>query len=116
MPMPMPGCSSRKTSPTPAAIEAEQRGNWRASLRTATRARRRCCIGLPHVGGGKRSPEQAGQRSLRVLKRILIGLAVIVIVVLGFAATRADTYSVERKISIAAPAEIVIAQLDDFHA
>src|SRR5262245_51942507 len=51
-----------------------------------------------------------------MLKKVLIGL---VLIVGGFAAyvvTRPDTYRVERSARIEAPARVVYAQLDDFRA
>lgn len=50
-----------------------------------------------------------------MLKKILIALAVIIVGFLGLAATRPDTFRVERQGKIAAPADIVFAQLSDFH-
>jgi uncharacterized protein YndB with AHSA1/START domain len=51
-----------------------------------------------------------------MLKKILIGLAVIAVAFLGYAATRPSEYRVERSANMAAPAEVVFAQLDDMHA
>ena len=50
-----------------------------------------------------------------MLKKIALGVLVFVVAVLGYAATRPDSFSVERKISINAPAERVHANLNDFH-
>lgn len=48
-----------------------------------------------------------------MLKKILIGLAVVVIGFFGYAATRPSEYHVERSAGIAAPAEIVFSQIGD---
>lgn len=51
-----------------------------------------------------------------MFKKILIVVAVIVAGFLVFASTRAESYHVERSTSIAAPAAVIFAQLDDFKA
>ena len=51
-----------------------------------------------------------------MVKKILIGLVVIVGGFLAYAATRPDTYHVERATKIEAPAPVVFAQLEDFKA
>jgi hypothetical protein len=51
-----------------------------------------------------------------MLKKILIGLVLVVGGVLVFAATRPDTYHVERTAKIDAPATVVFSQLEDFKA
>ncbi len=51
-----------------------------------------------------------------MLKKILIGLVVVVGGFFGFAATRPGTYRVERALKIEAPAAVVFAQLDDMKA
>jgi len=51
-----------------------------------------------------------------MLKKILIGLAVVILAFVAFVSTRPAQYHVERSQKIAAPAEIVFAQLDDFRA
>jgi uncharacterized protein YndB with AHSA1/START domain len=48
-----------------------------------------------------------------MLKKILIGLAVIVVAFLGYAATRPSEFHVERSASLSAPAEVVFTQLND---
>ncbi len=50
-----------------------------------------------------------------MFKKILIGLAVAIVALGGFIATRADTFSVERSATIKAPADIVFAKVNDFH-
>ena len=49
-----------------------------------------------------------------MVQKILIGVAVDVVAFIAFVATRPPTYHVERSIEVAAPAEVVFAQLDDF--
>jgi hypothetical protein len=51
-----------------------------------------------------------------MLKRIAIIVALLVAGLLAFAATRPDSYTVERSAEIAAPAAIVFDQLDDFRS
>ncbi len=51
-----------------------------------------------------------------MLRRFLLGLAVALILLLGFAATRPGRYHVERTITVAAPSSVVFAQVDDLHA
>jgi hypothetical protein len=51
-----------------------------------------------------------------MLKAIALGLLVLLLGFLGFVATRPASYHVERSASIAAPAEVVFSQLDDFRA
>jgi hypothetical protein len=50
-----------------------------------------------------------------ILKRILIGLAVIVLVFLGIVALQPNEYSVARTAAISAPASAVFAQVNDLH-
>ncbi|HKU71577.1 MAG TPA: SRPBCC family protein [Burkholderiales bacterium] len=49
-----------------------------------------------------------------MLKKIAIVVAVLVVGVLAFAATRPDTFHVERSASIKAPPEKIFAELNDF--
>jgi hypothetical protein len=51
-----------------------------------------------------------------MLKKIALGLALALLAFVGFVASRPSTYRVERTSTIAAPAERVFAQLDDFRA
>ncbi|MBC8133613.1 MAG: SRPBCC family protein [Deltaproteobacteria bacterium] len=51
-----------------------------------------------------------------MLKKILIVVAVLVAGFLVFVSTRPDSYHVERSTSIAAPAAVIFAQLDNFKA
>lgn len=51
-----------------------------------------------------------------MLKKVALGVVVFIVAVLGYAATRPDSFSVERTISINAAPEKVFANLDDFHA
>ena len=46
---------------------------------------------------------------------VLIVLALVVVALLVYAGTQADTFTVQRAATIAAPAERVFANLDDFH-
>lgn len=50
-----------------------------------------------------------------MLVKVLIGLAVIVIVLIGVVASRPSEFRVERTAFIAAPAAAVFAQVNDFH-
>jgi hypothetical protein len=49
-----------------------------------------------------------------MIKKILLALVVLVGAFFAYAATRPDSYRVERATSIDAPAEVVFAQLEDF--
>ncbi len=51
-----------------------------------------------------------------MLRRILLGLAVVLILLAGFAATRPGRYHVERTITIAAPAPVAFARVNDLRA
>jgi uncharacterized protein YndB with AHSA1/START domain len=51
-----------------------------------------------------------------MVKKILGVLLLIVLGFVGFVATRPGTFHIERSTSIAAPAEVVYAQIADFHA
>lgn len=48
-------------------------------------------------------------------RKILIGIAVLIVGFIVLVATRPATFHVERSATIAAPAEIVFAQVNDFH-
>src|SRR6184192_2987520 len=50
-----------------------------------------------------------------MIKKILIGLAVIVVVLVVIIALQSSTYHVERSTTINAPASVVFAQVNDFH-
>lgn len=50
-----------------------------------------------------------------MINAILGGLFLLVVVVLIYAATKPDTFRVERSISIKAPAEKIFPLIDDFH-
>ena len=52
---------------------------------------------------------------MTVLKTILIVVAVFIVGVLAFAATKPDTFSVQRSASIKAPPEKIFAVVNDFH-
>ena len=51
-----------------------------------------------------------------MIKRILLGLLLLVCIVLAYATTKPDSFSVERKTSINAPPEKVFANINDFNA
>jgi hypothetical protein len=50
-----------------------------------------------------------------MIKKILIGLAVVVVVLVVFIALQSSTYRVERSATMNAPAPMVFAQVNDFH-
>ena len=52
---------------------------------------------------------------MTMLKTILIVVAVLIVGVLAFAATKPDTFSVQRSASIKAPPEKIFAVVNDFH-
>jgi len=51
-----------------------------------------------------------------MIKRVLIVVALAVVAVLVFAATKPDTFSVQRTIAIKAPPEKIFPLLNDFHS
>ena len=53
---------------------------------------------------------------LRILGYIAIGLIVVVVAVLAFAATRPDTFRVQRTVSIEAPPEKIFALINDLRS
>jgi Polyketide cyclase / dehydrase and lipid transport len=50
-----------------------------------------------------------------MIKTILVILVVVVAAILGYAATRPDTFTVQRAASIKAPPEKIFPLIDDFH-
>ena len=50
-----------------------------------------------------------------MVQKILIAFAVVLVVLLGYIATRPDTYRVERSTRIAAPPDVVFGRVNDFH-
>src|SRR5687768_17344092 len=60
------------------------------------------------------TPARTGGRPGAMLKKLLIGVAVVLAVFAGYVMTRPDTYHVERSTQVAAPAEAVFATLADF--
>ena len=50
-----------------------------------------------------------------MIKKILIGLAVVVVVLVVFIALQSRTYRIERSATMNAPAPLVFAQVNDFH-
>jgi hypothetical protein len=51
-----------------------------------------------------------------MLKKVLLGIAVVIVVFLGFVATRPDKYHVERSQKIEAPSDVVFAHMNDLKA
>ncbi len=51
-----------------------------------------------------------------MLRKLLLIVLLLVAVILGFATRQPDTFSVERRLRMAAPPERVFAQINDFHA
>lgn len=51
-----------------------------------------------------------------MLKKLLIGLVVLVLVLVAVIASRPSTYHVERAAVVAAPPAVVFAEINDFHA
>jgi hypothetical protein len=50
-----------------------------------------------------------------MIKKILIGLVIVVVLLVVFIALQSSTYLVERTATITAPAPVVFAQVNDFH-
>ena len=50
-----------------------------------------------------------------MIKKILIGLAIVVVLLVGFIALQPSTYRVERSTTMNAAAPVVFAQVNDFH-
>lgn len=50
-----------------------------------------------------------------MLKKIAIGVAVILVLILGLAATKPDTFAVQRTATIKAPPEKIMPLVSDFH-
>lgn len=48
-------------------------------------------------------------------KKIAIGIALLLVAFLGFAAMQPDTFELKRSLSMAAPADKVFANINDFH-
>jgi hypothetical protein len=51
-----------------------------------------------------------------MLQKILIAVGALIAVFLGVVATRSDAFHIERSETVAAPPDVVRAQVDDFHA
>ena len=51
-----------------------------------------------------------------MLRKVLLGLAALIIILLGIIYTRASTFRVERTTRIDAPPDVVFALVNDFHA
>src|SRR4051812_48085475 len=58
----------------------------------------------------------ASQRRIPMLKKILIGLAVVLVAFVAIVSTRPPTFHVERSVDASAPAEVVFANVNDLHA
>jgi uncharacterized protein YndB with AHSA1/START domain len=56
---------------------------------------------------------------MRVMKKVMLGvagaLALVIVIVLGLAASKPSTFTVERSAKVDAPAAAVFANLEDFH-
>ena len=50
-----------------------------------------------------------------MIKKIAIALVAIIVIVLAFAATKPDSFAVQREITIKAPPEKIIGMISDFH-
>lgn len=50
-----------------------------------------------------------------MLKKVALGLGLIIVVFVIVVATRSADYQVERKITISAPASVIFAKINDFH-
>jgi len=50
-----------------------------------------------------------------MLKKILIGVVIVIAGILGYATTMPDTFRVERTVSIKAPPEKIFPHINDFH-
>lgn len=50
-----------------------------------------------------------------MLRKILIAVVAVVVILVAVVATRPSTYSVRRSVTVAAPADVVFAQVNDFH-
>ena len=51
-----------------------------------------------------------------MLRKVLLGLAALIIILVGIIYTRASTFRVERTTRIDAPPDVVYALVSDFHA
>ncbi len=51
-----------------------------------------------------------------MVKKVLLGLAVVLAAFAAFVSTRSDTFRIERSTRIDAPADVAFAQVNDFHA
>lgn len=51
-----------------------------------------------------------------MIRKLLLGVVVLILAVLAFATRQPDTFSVERRLVMNAPPEKVFAQINDFHA
>jgi carbon monoxide dehydrogenase subunit G len=68
------------------------------------------------TGGARlRTPRPVVPPEPLVFKTLAIAIVVVIVALLGFAATRPDTFSVQRMTTIHAPADKVFALINDFH-
>jgi uncharacterized protein YndB with AHSA1/START domain len=51
-----------------------------------------------------------------MLRKLLLVVLLLVVVILGLATRQPDTFSVERRLRMAAPPERIFSQINDFHA
>jgi uncharacterized protein YndB with AHSA1/START domain len=56
------------------------------------------------------------KKAARIIVKVLIGIAVLIILLAIFVATRPAEFHIERSATIAAPPEKVFAQINDFHS
>src|SRR5215204_4460394 len=68
---------------------------------------------MRHPGPVTRNPNSAPEGSM--LKKVVAAFVILLAIILLVAATKPDTFRVERSTSIKAPPEKVFALLDDFH-
>jgi uncharacterized protein YndB with AHSA1/START domain len=59
--------------------------------------------------------QKTQQQGNIMLKKIAIGLAVVIVLILGLAATKPDTFAVQRVATIKAPPEKIMPLISDFH-
>src|SRR5947208_977042 len=57
----------------------------------------------------------AAGRKLGILSKILIGLALVVVALVGLVAMQPADFRISRSAKMAAPADVVFAQVNDFH-
>jgi uncharacterized protein YndB with AHSA1/START domain len=70
---------------------------------------------LPAAEIGRQYADVHSVEGNAMLKKVLIVLLIVIAGVLGYAATKPDTFQVERRTTIAAPPDKVFAMIEDFH-